>query len=412
MERAATIASSFKVEQDNDAQTRFETVSIKSNDLPLSRVNTLGSGEDSLKLIELMAYCTKLSELIQALVDKQKVIITEESIRRDIHFDDAEGTDCLPNDTIFEELARMGYEKPSQSAKTTAWNEFSSTMASAIICLANNQKFNFSKQVEGMSKHKETFVISSHTKKVFANIRRQSDQFFGRVTPLFDTMMVQASEEKSRRRQRNETEDLQDEAKHEENILTPSNDPLPSGEDSFQLNELMVLCTSLQKQVLDLEQAKTAQAKENVTLKKRVKKLERRRRSRLTRLRRSRKVGVSRRVESSKDVEASLGDQKDASKQGRSIKDIDVDAEDEMSLAQTLIEIKASKIKAVTTASTTVTTAATTRPKAKGIVMQEPSKRDLDSQLQAELIEEERIKRQKKEEANIALIESWEIHKL
>ncbi|GKC74790.1 hypothetical protein Tco_1120673 [Tanacetum coccineum] len=51
-------------------------------------------------------------------------------------------TDYIPNDTIFEELARMGYEKPSQSAKTTAWNEFSSTMASVIICLANTQKFN------------------------------------------------------------------------------------------------------------------------------------------------------------------------------------------------------------------------------------------------------------------------------
>ncbi|GJU05722.1 hypothetical protein Tco_1122152 [Tanacetum coccineum] len=33
------------------------------------------------------------------------------------------------------------------SAKTTAWNEFSSTMASAIICLATNQKFNFSKYI-------------------------------------------------------------------------------------------------------------------------------------------------------------------------------------------------------------------------------------------------------------------------
>ncbi|GKD81475.1 hypothetical protein Tco_1348314, partial [Tanacetum coccineum] len=33
------------------------------------------------------------------------------------------------------------------SAKTTAWNEFSSTMASAIICLATNQKFNFSKLI-------------------------------------------------------------------------------------------------------------------------------------------------------------------------------------------------------------------------------------------------------------------------
>nr|GFD04933.1 hypothetical protein [Tanacetum cinerariifolium] len=106
-------------------------------------------------------------EHIQALVDKQKVIITEESVRHDIQFDDAEGTVCLPNDNIFEELARMGYEKPYQklpfykdlispqwkflihtilqwlSAKTTAWNEFSGTMASAIIYLANNQNLIF-----------------------------------------------------------------------------------------------------------------------------------------------------------------------------------------------------------------------------------------------------------------------------
>ncbi|GKC81860.1 hypothetical protein Tco_1137577 [Tanacetum coccineum] len=33
------------------------------------------------------------------------------------------------------------------NSKTTAWNEFSSTMASAIICLATNQKFNFSKYI-------------------------------------------------------------------------------------------------------------------------------------------------------------------------------------------------------------------------------------------------------------------------
>ncbi|GJZ48964.1 putative ribonuclease H-like domain-containing protein [Tanacetum coccineum] len=49
MERAATTASSLEAEQ--------------SNDPPLSRVNTLGSGEDSMKLMELMAHCTKLSEL-------------------------------------------------------------------------------------------------------------------------------------------------------------------------------------------------------------------------------------------------------------------------------------------------------------------------------------------------------------
>nr|GEV64091.1 hypothetical protein [Tanacetum cinerariifolium] len=67
--------------------------------------------------------------------------------------------DCLPNEEIFTKLARMGYEKPStkitfykgffsawkflihtilqcMSSKRTIWNEFSSSMASAIICLA------------------------------------------------------------------------------------------------------------------------------------------------------------------------------------------------------------------------------------------------------------------------------------
>ncbi|GJY27156.1 hypothetical protein Tco_0401882 [Tanacetum coccineum] len=122
---------------------------------------------------------------------------------------------------------------------------------------------------------------------------------------------------------------------------------------------------------------------------------------------------------------------------------------DELTLAQTLIEIKAAKPKAVTTAATTTTT---TRPKARGVVVQEPSEfkttssplqasqlpqakdkgkaimvelekplkkkdqialdeevaRNLEAQLQAELEEEERLARQKEEEATIALIESWD----
>nr|GEU79937.1 hypothetical protein [Tanacetum cinerariifolium] len=77
---------------------------------------------------------------MQALVDKKKVIITEDNIRSDLRFDDAEGTACLPNEAIFKGLTHMG--------ATTAWNEFSSTMASAIICLADNQKFNFSKMIK------------------------------------------------------------------------------------------------------------------------------------------------------------------------------------------------------------------------------------------------------------------------
>ncbi|GJW27805.1 putative ribonuclease H-like domain-containing protein [Tanacetum coccineum] len=75
MERAITTASSLEAEQDSGsgprcqdtilggakAQIRFEAASKQSNDPPLSRVNTLGSGEDNMKLKELMEFCTKLS---------------------------------------------------------------------------------------------------------------------------------------------------------------------------------------------------------------------------------------------------------------------------------------------------------------------------------------------------------------
>ncbi|GJU33096.1 hypothetical protein Tco_1176685 [Tanacetum coccineum] len=78
MERAATTASSLEAEQDSgsgprcqdtilggaEAQSRFEAASKQSNDPPLSRVNTLGSGEDNMKLMELMEHCTTLSELV------------------------------------------------------------------------------------------------------------------------------------------------------------------------------------------------------------------------------------------------------------------------------------------------------------------------------------------------------------
>nr|GEY74426.1 hypothetical protein [Tanacetum cinerariifolium] len=50
---------------------------------------------------------------LQALVDKKRVIITEATIRDALRLDNAEGIDCLPNEEIFTELARMGYEKPS-----------------------------------------------------------------------------------------------------------------------------------------------------------------------------------------------------------------------------------------------------------------------------------------------------------
>ncbi|GJS41924.1 hypothetical protein Tco_0566967 [Tanacetum coccineum] len=375
---------------------------------------------------------------IQALVDKKKVIITETSIRRDLQLADENGTECLPNATIFAELERI----------------------------------------------------------------RQGKDFSGRDTPLFQTMMVQAQEEgegsvmptvpqhtptinqlsssqppnkqKPRKSKKYDTRDSQpsgptepmtDETENVESVPTHSNDPLLS---------------------------------EIATLKEMVKKLERRNKSITPGIQRLRKVDRSTIIESPKDK--GLGDQEDASKQGRKTADIDADEEvtlidgtqgrnddnlmfdigvlddqevevekvvttakvttastttttvDELTLAQTLIEIKAARPKAVRTTATTTTTAVT-RLKVRGVVVQEPSefttttsqpsqlpqakdkgnakmvepekplkKKDqifideeiaqsLQEELQAKLEEEERLARQKEEDANIkgqrCLWSSW-----
>nr|GEW14458.1 hypothetical protein [Tanacetum cinerariifolium]GEX47674.1 hypothetical protein [Tanacetum cinerariifolium] len=183
----------------------------------------------------------------------------------------------------------------------------------------------------------------------------------------------------------------------------------PNGEDSLKLNGLMELCTKLQQRVLDLETIKTTQALEIDSLKRRVKKLERRKRSRTHRLKRLYKVGLSTRVESFKD---------------------------KVTLAQALTELKHTKPKAKVKRivfhepeeSTTTTTIPKSKSQDKGkakmieepvklkkkdqIMLDEEVELKLQAELQAEFDKEERLAREKaqkeKEEANIALIESWD----
>ncbi|GKA88639.1 zinc finger, CCHC-type containing protein [Tanacetum coccineum] len=125
--------------------------------------------------------------------------------------------DCLMYAINYTRHAIAFAVEKLSSAKTTAWNEFSSTMASAIICLATNQKFNFSKyifesmvknldnaskflmylrfvqvfldkQLEGMQSHKRIYVTPSHTKKIFRNMIRVGKSFSGRDTTVLPTM--------------------------------------------------------------------------------------------------------------------------------------------------------------------------------------------------------------------------------
>ncbi|GKB52436.1 hypothetical protein Tco_0903189, partial [Tanacetum coccineum] len=138
--------------------------------------------------------------------------------------------------------------------------------------------------------------------------------------------------------------------------------------------------------VLDLGKAKDDQAKKIADLKKRVQKLERKKKSRTIWLKRLRKVGMTRRVKTSEDKERLddaemvddevVVDMPVGEKQEQSVKERKVNASfevsvapttiEEITLAQTLIQIKAAKPKVVTTVATTTTT---TRPKARVVVV-------------------------------------------
>nr|GEX00605.1 ribonuclease H-like domain-containing protein [Tanacetum cinerariifolium] len=182
---------------------------------------------------------------LQALVDGKNVIITESTIRRDLQLEDAKGVDCLPNVAIFKQLTLMG------------------TMASVIICLATNQKFNFLKYIfESMVKNLDNvnkFLMYPR------NMKRVGKGFFGRDTPLLLTMMVQAQKENGEEHVVDEAvnKEMNDSLERVATIATSSdaeqdkgvNTPR-SGEDGMKLNELMELCTKLQQRVLDLEAKK------------------------------------------------------------------------------------------------------------------------------------------------------------
>ncbi|GKF80036.1 hypothetical protein Tco_0235604, partial [Tanacetum coccineum] len=103
-------------------------------------------------------------------------------------------------------------------------------------------------------KHKGIYVTPSHTKKVFANMKRPGKGFSRRVK------LQKIWSRRKQRKSSGPTEPIPNEATNEEHIPAHFNDPLLSSEDRLQLNELMEICTNLQKKVLDLETSKAAQA--------------------------------------------------------------------------------------------------------------------------------------------------------
>ncbi|GJZ59722.1 putative ribonuclease H-like domain-containing protein, partial [Tanacetum coccineum] len=235
---------------------------IQSNDPPLSRGYTLGCGEDSLELMELMGYsalCTMEDGVqgISATIDRKvKVLVSEASIKRHLKLEDSEGLSSLPNAEIFEHLANMGTIYPTPTLKH----------------------------------------------KLFNNIKRVSTGYSRVVTPLFDTMIAQGQSQSStpqtslsritsspslspQTHQPSPSPHPIDSTHHtEEPTQMPYELPLQSvhslgrDEGSLSLNELTVLCTSLSNKVASLElELKQIKETYNTALTKlilRVKKLE------------------------------------------------------------------------------------------------------------------------------------------
>ncbi|GJY93060.1 hypothetical protein Tco_0508842, partial [Tanacetum coccineum] len=144
---------------------------------------------------------------ITATIDGHSLSITEGSLRRHLKLVDQNGNTSIPNSEIFEQLALMGYHTDSDkltfqkgafspqwrflihnilhclSPKKTDWEKFSSNIAAAVICLATNRKYNFSRMI---FEHMVSNISSPHK---FLMYPRPTKGFLGQEVSLFPTML-------------------------------------------------------------------------------------------------------------------------------------------------------------------------------------------------------------------------------
>ncbi|GKD57881.1 hypothetical protein Tco_1291268, partial [Tanacetum coccineum] len=353
-------------------------------------------------------------EQLHALVDGKKIIITESSIRRDLQLADEEGVNCLPNFTIFEKLTLMGTQQPRKPKRKDTQVPQSSDPTENVADEAVHMELG------------DSLVRAATTA---SSLEAEQDSGGGPKCQetIGDTITQTRFESVS---------------KHSNDSLLAKGNTLQSDEDRLKLDELMALCTTLQNRVLDLEKTKTTQHNEIASLKRRVKKLEKKNRSRTHKLKRLYKVGLTARVESFDNEESLDGEEVFVTEQ-----EVAANKEnDEVNVVKDVVEvINTAKL---ITDSTNVSAAATTtatitnvdditlaqalmeiksikpkekRDKGKGILIEpvKPMKKKdlirLDEEaalkLQAEFDEEEKLAREKskkEKEANIALIETWD----
>ncbi|GJV41901.1 putative ribonuclease H-like domain-containing protein [Tanacetum coccineum] len=229
---------------------------------------------------------------LTATIDGNVKIVTEASVRRHLQLADSDGISSLPNTKIFEQLSLMGPKK-------TYWEQFSSNIATAIICLATNRKFNFSKLIFDGSTHPvESHHIPTNAPSTSqppisptsrSTIRQESIVPQPRSptqTHVADEAASTGVDVKYGGVATNVTglEAGQGSGKIDKTPTMSQDSPLPrvnilgSDEGSLTLQELMVLCTTLSKKVesleTDLKQTKLTYGTAYTKLIKKVKKLE------------------------------------------------------------------------------------------------------------------------------------------
>nr|GEY49661.1 hypothetical protein [Tanacetum cinerariifolium] len=305
---------------------------------------------------------------LPALVNRKKIVILEDVIHENLQLDDAEGVAFFSSQWKFLIHTLL----QSLSAKRTSWKEFSSAMASAVICLSKGQKFNFSKyifdslvrnvkssskfymyprfiqliiknQIGDLSTHTTRYISPALTQKIFANMRRVGKGFSGVETPLFEGMLVAREIAEGIAEEQVQADDaiaaavqetVEKDVANEDipSTLTPPILPSPTSMTFHLLLKYNLHLLNDHKVHLKLHHRKL----EIIKLKARVKRLERANKVKSSKLRRLKKVGTSQRIESSDDME-------DVFNQGRMIDDLDKDE---------VIELVVDQVKDANTAET------------------------------------------------------------
>ncbi|GJX84569.1 hypothetical protein Tco_0335343 [Tanacetum coccineum] len=249
---------------------------------------------------------------IHAIIDGKAVVVSESPVRSDLLLNDEDGVTCLTNDEIFKKLALMGYEQ--LSTKLTFQKAHIEQILTSPTTYQRKRKTKKRKRTKKDTELPQTSVPLDHradeavhkegvTVWIGLSLMWQSQAPRNhRGTPAqtrSERVLEQPNEPPlseghtsgSREGSMEQTFELTDNVP-----FTPHDSPLTRGyipesdKGMMKLDELITLCIKLSKQVLDLEKEKDAQAAEILHLKKRVKKLERKRKSSISYSRR-RKLG-------------------------------------------------------------------------------------------------------------------------